>query len=49
MSCNDIDWWREPKPDVEEITRRNKKIVLEPLIEDISEMPDFDVGNNLDL
>lgn len=48
VTCNDIDWWREPKPDVEEIAKRNKKIILEPLIEDISEMPDFDVDNNLD-
>ena len=49
VSCKDIDFWREPKPDVEKIMKeKNKKIILEPLIEDISEMPDFDVGNNLD-
>lgn len=47
--CHDIDWWLEKKPNIEEIMKRNKKPILEPLIEDISEMPDFDVGNNLDL
>ncbi len=45
---HDIDWWTKGAPDREEIMNRNKKPLLEPLIEDISEMPDFDVDTNLD-
>lgn len=47
LIVHDVDWWTKDKPDIEEIMERNKKPILEPLIEDINEMPNFNIDTDL--